>query len=100
MPLLSPPCSRKERAATERMFSWFCALCSREYRMAKEYARPLMPVKAKLILLTPAATDQNTLNNAKTAQDRKPRCACSTKILLGLTVGTSGKAPPRNIRDG
>src|ERR1700722_15453580 len=33
MPLLSAPCSRKARAATERIFSWFCALCSREYRM-------------------------------------------------------------------
>jgi hypothetical protein len=33
MPLLSPPLSRKERAATEMIFSWFCALCSREYRM-------------------------------------------------------------------
>src|SRR5579864_1233542 len=47
MPLLSPPCSRKERAATERMFSWFCALCSGEYRILKEYARTLMPVKAR-----------------------------------------------------
>ena len=27
------PCSRKERAATERMFWWFRALCSGEYRM-------------------------------------------------------------------
>ena len=48
MPLLSPPCSRKERAATERMFSWFRALCSREYRTTKEYERALMSVKAKI----------------------------------------------------
>src|SRR5260370_27246670 len=48
MSLLSPPCSRKERAATERMFSWCCALCSSEYRTIKEYARTLMPVKAKI----------------------------------------------------
>jgi hypothetical protein len=31
---VSPPCSRNERAAMERIFSWLCALCSREYRMA------------------------------------------------------------------
>lgn len=37
MPLESPPRSRKERAATERIFSWFFALCSGEYRIAKEY---------------------------------------------------------------
>src|SRR6266481_782568 len=56
MPLLSPPCSRKERAATERMFSWFCALCSREYRMFKDYARALMSVKAKI---DPANADRD-----------------------------------------
>src|SRR5947199_1965537 len=41
MPLLSPPCSRNERAAMERIFSWFSALCSAEYRMAhrvREYS--------------------------------------------------------------
>jgi hypothetical protein len=47
MPLL-PPCSRKERAATERIFSWFRALCSREYRTGLEYARTLMFVKARI----------------------------------------------------
>ena len=64
--------------------------------MAKEYARPLMPVKAKLILLTPAATDQNTLNNAKTAQDRKPRCAwqprTSANMLIGRDAGSTRMA--------
>lgn len=45
MPLVSPPCSRKERAATERIFSWFFALCSGEYRIAKEYDRTLLLVK-------------------------------------------------------
>ena len=37
MPLVSAPRSRKERAATERILSWFLALCSGEYRIRKEY---------------------------------------------------------------
>jgi hypothetical protein len=29
-----PAALAEKRAATERMFSWFCALCSNDYRMA------------------------------------------------------------------
>jgi len=32
----------------ERIFSWFCALRSGEYRMNEEYDRTLIPVKAKI----------------------------------------------------
>lgn len=37
----------------ERIFSWFCALCSAEYRMSKEYVRTLVLVNATI---DPAAT--------------------------------------------
>jgi hypothetical protein len=45
MPLPSPPRSRKERAATERIFSWFAALCSREYRITMRVRPSSNPVK-------------------------------------------------------
>jgi hypothetical protein len=45
--------------------------------MAKEYARPLMPVKAKLILLTPAATDQKYVEQ----REDRPRQKASVRLL-------------------
>src|SRR6185312_8452608 len=89
MPLLSAPCSRKERAATERMFSWFCALCSGEYRMRQRVRPYSTVVKFELILL---GNGPRWDKNRKTAasgshkcsqvisQNRKSQALCGTDL--------------------